>query len=91
MSLFLSGQDKPAPFADVGSEFATYQATLAGAQKVEVPARLERREAVGVIEMLQAARGIREPVSDKGFLERYVASDGNARQLRRALGANVRL
>jgi len=91
MDVFLSGAAAPAAFDDVGSEFATYQATLAGAHKVEVPARLERREAVGVIEMLQALRGVREPVSDRGFLERYVASDGNARALSRSLGANVRL
>lgn len=91
MTQFLSDTPTPTAFTDVGSEFGTYEATLQGVSKVEVPARLERREAVGVIEMLQAWRGIREPVTDQAFLERYVATDGNARLLTKSLAANTRL
>jgi hypothetical protein len=44
----------------VGTSFDIYSEVLQGLRKFEVPARLEREEAVGVVEMLQAWRGVRE-------------------------------
>lgn len=86
-----SGKATPPAYKDVGTSFETYLSTLQGIKSIEVPARLERREAVGVIEMLQGWRGVRERVDDASFLRRYASTGGNARELSRSLVANTRL
>ncbi|KAK4698316.1 small subunit ribosomal protein S29, partial [Phenoliferia sp. Uapishka_3] len=65
-----------------------YSAILSQLQVMKVPARLERKEAVGIVHMLQSWRGTREAVSDDSFMEQYVGSDGNARQFSRSLDRN---
>lgn len=82
-----------------------YPSILAGLTAFPMPARLERKEAVGVVEMLQVWRGARErefrevdchalirflaAVSDRLFLERFVATDGNVREFAKSLGRNA--
>lgn len=48
------------PYVSVGSSFDIYSATLAGLSKFDLAPRLERKEAVGVVKMLQGYRGVRE-------------------------------
>ncbi|KAL8284256.1 hypothetical protein RQP46_005005 [Phenoliferia psychrophenolica] len=74
-----------APSSDISTTI------LAQLEVMNVPARLERKEAVGIVQMLQSWRGTREAVSDDSFLEQYVASDGNARQFSRSLAQNQQL
>ncbi|KAI5479188.1 mitochondrial carrier protein [Pseudohyphozyma bogoriensis] len=68
----------PAPKDDV------YRGVLKGFTTVQVPSRLERKEAVGVVQLLQSWRGVRDPVSDPSFLKHYVATDGNPRHFTKA-------
>lgn len=48
------------PFNPVGTSFDTYSEILSGLKQLAVPPRLERKEAVGVVRMLQGWRGVRE-------------------------------
>ncbi|GAA5930504.1 hypothetical protein JCM1841_006561 [Sporobolomyces salmonicolor] len=71
------------------ASYPTYASILAaGVQKLPVPARLDRTEAVGIVQLLQGWRGVREKVSDPSFLERLVAADGNPREFAKALSRN---
>ncbi|GAA5917401.1 hypothetical protein JCM6882_000846 [Rhodosporidiobolus microsporus] len=68
------------------SSYETYKAVLdSGVKKLEVPERLSRQEAVGIVRLLKGWRGTREAIDDKMFLQRLVASDGNAREFARSL------
>lgn len=58
------------PYASLGSSFDVYRGILAGLEKLEVSPRLERKEAVGVVEMLRARRGVRERASSFSLLSR---------------------
>lgn len=62
MTEFLA--DKPlaglSPYRKLGSSNEVYAGIIAGLQKLVVPARLERQEAVGIVKMLQDRRGVRE-------------------------------
>lgn len=64
MSDFLSNSSPnsplTSPYQPVGTSYETYREILQGLDRLEVPARLERREAVGVVKMLQGFRGVRE-------------------------------
>lgn len=55
--------DSPSPYIPVGTSFDVYSDILSGLKKLELPARLERKEAVGVVKMLQGWRGVRESAS----------------------------
>ncbi|GJN89014.1 hypothetical protein Rhopal_001985-T1 [Rhodotorula paludigena] len=66
--------------------FPTYSAILeAGLERFAVPERLDRAEAVGIVNLLKGWRGTRQVVDDKAFLEKLVAADGNPREFTRAL------
>ncbi|GAA6043798.1 hypothetical protein JCM8097_007715 [Rhodosporidiobolus ruineniae] len=68
------------------SAYETYSAVLAsGVQKLEIPERLSRKEAVGIVRLLKGWRGTRDAVDDQVFLERLVATDGNPREFSRTL------
>ncbi|GAA5914127.1 hypothetical protein JCM5296_004717 [Sporobolomyces johnsonii] len=72
------------------ASYPTYAAILAsGVRKLAVPARLDRTEAVGIVKLLQGWRGVREQVSDRAFVERLVATDGNPREFAKALGKTL--
>ena len=62
----------PNPYSAVGSSYDVYSSVLAGVTKVPVPSRLDRTEAVGLVEMLQGYRGVREGAS--AHLSRSAAS-----------------
>lgn len=68
MTDFLTSQSSdslatPSPYASLGSSFDVYRSILSGLEKLEVSPRLERKEAIGVVEMLRARRGVRERAS----------------------------
>ncbi|GAA5855882.1 hypothetical protein JCM9279_001156 [Rhodotorula babjevae] len=67
------------------SSFDTYSAVLSGLERFELPPRLSRKEAVGIVELLRGWRGTREFVDDKSFLEKLVAADGNPREFARVM------
>lgn len=64
MSDFLSppstSSPQASPYQPVGTSYETYREILQGLDRLEIPARLERKEAVGVVKMLQGFRGVRE-------------------------------
>jgi small subunit ribosomal protein S29 len=47
-------------YTPVGTSFDTYGEILSGLKQLAVPPRLKRKEAVGVVRMLQGWRGIRD-------------------------------
>ncbi|GAA5843895.1 hypothetical protein JCM11251_003546, partial [Rhodosporidiobolus azoricus] len=68
------------------SSYETYKAILdSGVQKLAVPERLSRQEAVGIVRLLKGWRGTREAIDDKMFLQRLVMTDGNPREFARSL------
>lgn len=62
MTRFLGTEKSTASsaYTPVGTSFDTYSEVLSGLNQLAVPPRLERKEAVGVVRMLQGWRGIRE-------------------------------
>ncbi|GAA5914688.1 hypothetical protein JCM8208_000413 [Rhodotorula glutinis] len=83
-----SSRSRPLPSAyDTAraSSFDTYSAVLSGLERFELPPRLSRKEAVGIVELLRGWRGTREFVDDKSFLEKLVAADGNPREFARVM------
>lgn len=50
------------PYAPVGSSYEIYSEVLSGLSKLQLPARLERKEAVGLVQLLQGWRGVREGI-----------------------------
>ncbi|KAK4053389.1 hypothetical protein OIV83_001553 [Microbotryomycetes sp. JL201] len=88
------GDSRPqssSPYTERASSFEVYSQALSGVRKQQVPARLSRTEAAGLMELIGGWRGNREAVSDALFLERYVATDGNPRLLRRSVQQSVQL
>ncbi|BGP39668.1 hypothetical protein JCM10450v2_003638 [Rhodotorula kratochvilovae] len=73
------------------SSFDTYSAILDGLKRFDLPARLSRKEAVGIVELLRGWRGTREFIDDKAFLEKLVAADGNPREFTRVMTKNAAL
>lgn len=78
MTRFLGNEKTTASsaYTPVGTSFDTYGEILSGLKQLAVPPRLERKEAVGVVRMLQGWRGIRE---SKFSLLLVLARAGNAR------------
>lgn len=72
MSNFLqkTSSNNSSPYNAVGSSYEIYSEILSGLNKLEVPARLERKEAVGLVQMLQGWRGVRESRSFFLFISR---------------------
>ncbi|GAA6026343.1 hypothetical protein JCM8202_001951 [Rhodotorula sphaerocarpa] len=74
------------------AEYSTYAQVLSsGIETFPLPARLSRKEAIGVVDLVKGWRGMREAVDDASFLERLVATDGNPRLFMRSLTKNVAL
>ncbi|BGP15615.1 hypothetical protein JCM10213v2_003604 [Rhodosporidiobolus nylandii] len=72
------------------SSYEVYQEVLqSGVKKLEVPERLSRSEAVGIVKLLKGWRGTREAVDDKMFLERLVSTDGNPREFAKVLSQSL--
>lgn len=65
MTRFLRNEKSTASsaYTPVGTSFDTYTDILSGLKQLAVPPRLERKEAVGVVRMLQGWRGVRESES----------------------------
>ncbi|KWU43039.1 peroxisomal protein [Rhodotorula sp. JG-1b] len=75
--------------ADV-PDYSTYASILnSGVKPFLLPDRLNRKEAMGIVDLVKGWRGAREAVDDASFLERLVATDGNPRLFMRALSKNV--
>ncbi|KAM0787467.1 hypothetical protein ACM66B_003544 [Microbotryomycetes sp. NB124-2] len=88
------GDSRPqstSPYTEKGASLDVYSQAVSGFRKQEVPARMSRTEAVGLVELIGGWRGNREAVSDALFLERLVATDGNPRLLSRSLQQSVQL
>ncbi|GAA6022898.1 hypothetical protein JCM11491_006619 [Sporobolomyces phaffii] len=70
-----------------------YSTVVASLRKFPVPPRLSSEEAVGVVELLKATRGVRvgegRGLGDREFLERLVGSDGNPREFVNGLRRSV--
>ncbi|GAA5983046.1 hypothetical protein JCM11641_004705 [Rhodosporidiobolus odoratus] len=72
------------------SSYAAYSEVLeSGVKTIEVPERLSREEAVGVVRLIKGWRGTRDAVDDKMFLERLVSTDGNPREFARVLSKSL--
>jgi len=75
------------------SSYSTYSSILSSLSKFTIPSRLSSKEAIGVVELLKAIRGVRvkegKGLGDKEFLERLVGSDGNAREFVKGLRKSV--
>lgn len=63
-----------------GTNLEIYSTILKGIPLLPLPDRLDRKEAMGIVTLLQGFRGVREVVNDQKFLETYFASDGNPRE-----------
>ncbi|GEM07620.1 mitochondrial carrier protein [Rhodotorula toruloides] len=70
--------------------YPIYQEVLrSGVHRFNVPTRLSKEEAAGIVELVRAFRGNREAVDDQAFLEHYVTSDANAGLFFRSLSRNL--
>ncbi|BGP31648.1 hypothetical protein JCM10296v2_003422 [Rhodotorula toruloides] len=80
----------PSIYDRAGSpNYPIYQEVLrSGVHRFDVPIRLSKEEAAGIVELVRAFRGNREAVDDKAFLEHYVTADANAGLFFRALSKN---
>uniref|UniRef100_A0A0K3CJS3 Small ribosomal subunit protein mS29 n=1 Tax=Rhodotorula toruloides TaxID=5286 RepID=A0A0K3CJS3_RHOTO len=80
----------PSIYDRAGSpNYPIYQEVLrSGVHRFDVPTRLSKEEAAGIVELVRAFRGNRKAVDDKAFLEHYLTADANAGLFFRALSQN---
>ncbi|GAA5843402.1 hypothetical protein JCM5353_001188 [Sporobolomyces roseus] len=95
---FLSSSSNLSPYdTSRVSSYSTYASLVSSLEKFDVPARLNQKEAVGIVDLLKGFRGVRveggaksaRGLGDQEFLERLVGSDGNPREFVRQLRKSV--
>ncbi|SCV67816.1 BQ2448_5427 [Microbotryum intermedium] len=79
-------------YTPLGPSYQHYSSLISSLRKLTVPSRLEKKEALGIVDLLMGFRAIRE-VGDEGvddglFLKALMESDARVREFRKGLESN---